>query len=245
MTPSADGPPTLPPFGLADGIAALTTATAILTALAARTASGQGQVIDLAIIEPILTILGPQPIAYDQLGEVQPRTGNRSVNNAPRNTYRTADGKWLAVSASAQSVAERVMKLVGREDLVSEPWFATGVERAKHADEIDAAVGDWIAARPADDVVAGFAEAQAAIAPILDIRDIFEHPQYRALDSITTVDDEDFGQVKMQNVLFRLSETPGQIKWTGPAKAEHNNPVYAELGYSADQLAELERQGAI
>ena len=93
ITGEPDGPPTLPPFGLADGITALTAAFSVMTALRARERTGRGQVIDLAIIEPILTILGPQPTVYDQLGVVQQRTGNRSVNNAPRNTYVTADGR--------------------------------------------------------------------------------------------------------------------------------------------------------
>src|SRR5207237_2367242 len=108
ITGQPDGPPTLPPFGLADGIAALATACAILIALRARDTIGRGQVIDLAIIEPILTVLGAQPTIYDQLGIIQQRIGNRSSNNAPRNTYRTAEGRWVALSTSAQSVAERV-----------------------------------------------------------------------------------------------------------------------------------------
>src|SRR5579872_1302993 len=142
ITGQADGPPTLPPFGLADGIAGLAGTIATMFALFHRDArQGCGQVVDLAIIEPILTILGPQPTVYDQLGIIQPRTGNRSVNNAPRNTYLTADGRWLAVSTSAQPIAERVMRLVGRPELVDEPWFATGRERAQHADELDDAVG--------------------------------------------------------------------------------------------------------
>lgn len=124
VTGEPDGPPTLPPFGLADSIAALATAYAVMTALAYRDRTGGGQVVDMAIIEPILTVLGPQPLWYDQLGYVQPRTGNRSRNNAPRNTYRTADGHWVAVSTSAQSVAERVMRLVGRPELTEEPWFS-------------------------------------------------------------------------------------------------------------------------
>src|SRR5690606_5390087 len=106
VTGEPDGPPTLPPFGLADGIAALATSFAVMTALRARDAPGRGQQVDMAIIEPILTLRGPQIIAYDQLGELQTRMGNRSVNNAPRNVYRTADGGWVAVSTSAQSVAE-------------------------------------------------------------------------------------------------------------------------------------------
>src|SRR5918992_130692 len=122
------------------GIAALTTAFAILTALEARRTTGLGQVVDLAIIEPILWLLGPQISALDQLGKVQPRSGNRSENNAPRNLYRTADGRWLAVSTSSQNIAERVMRIVGRPDVVDAPWFATGRGRAQHADELDAAV---------------------------------------------------------------------------------------------------------
>lgn len=112
LTGEPDGPPTLPPFGLADAIAALTTSYAVLAALRGRETTGRGQVIDLALIEPILTALGPQPLWYDQLGHVQPRTGNRSPNVAPRNTYRTADGSWVAVSTSTESVAGRVMRLV-------------------------------------------------------------------------------------------------------------------------------------
>ena len=125
-TGEPDGPPTLPPFGLADGIASLATAYAIMVALHARTATGRGQVIDLAIVEPIMAMLGPQITRWDQLGTLQPRTGNRSSNNAPRNTYRTGDGHWVAVSTSSQSIAERLLRLVGRPDLVDQPWFATG-----------------------------------------------------------------------------------------------------------------------
>ncbi|MER7082433.1 CaiB/BaiF CoA transferase family protein, partial [Saccharopolyspora kobensis] len=140
-TGEPDGPPTLPPFGLADGVASLATAFAIMVALSSREQRGRGQVVDVAIIEPILAMLGPQITRWDQLRTVQPRTGNRSTNNAPRNTYRTSDGHWVAVSTSAQSVAERVVRLVGRPDLVEQPWFASGADRARHADELDEAVG--------------------------------------------------------------------------------------------------------
>ena len=156
MTGEPDGPPVLPPFGLADGIASLATAYAIMVALHARDRSGVGQEVDVAIIEPILAMLGPQITRWDQLGTVQARTGNRSVNNAPRNTYRTADGSWVAVSTSAQSIAERVMTLVGRPEFIDEPWFATGAGRAEHADELDEAVGGWIAQRSRDEVIDAF-----------------------------------------------------------------------------------------
>lgn len=245
VTGQPDGPPTLPPFGLADGIAALATACAILMALRTRDATGKGQVVDLAIIEPIFTILGPQPIAYDQLGVIPERTGNRSSNNAPRNTYQTKDGKWVAISTSAQNIAERVMRLVGRPEFIDEPWFQKGSERAKHADELDEAVGSWISERTTDEVVEAFEKANAAITPIYNIEDIMRDPQYQALDSIITVDDPELGPIKMQSVLFRLSETPGEVKWSGPRLGEHNEEVYEELGVDEKRLKELAEKGVV
>jgi crotonobetainyl-CoA:carnitine CoA-transferase CaiB-like acyl-CoA transferase len=241
LTGEPDGPPTLPPFGLADGIAALATAYAVMIGL--RT--GVGQVIDMAIIEPILMLLGGQITAYDQLGHVQPRTGNRSVNNAPRNVYRTADGEWVAVSTSSQSVAERVLRLVGRPDVVEQPWFATGHQRAQHADELDAAVSEWIAARPTDEVVAEFEEAQAAISRVYDVRGVLTDPQYRALGTVQTVDDDELGPVKMQNVLFRMSETPGRIRWSGRRHGADTDEVLAKVGVTHEQLAALREAGIV
>lgn len=245
VTGEPDGPPTLPPFGLADSVAALATSYAVMTALAGRDRTGEGQVVDMAIIEPMLAMLGPQILWHDQLGYVQPRTGNRSANNAPRNTYRTADGKWLAVSTSAQSIAERVVRLVGHPEFIDEPWFATGAGRAQHADALDEAVGGWIARHDADEVVAVFEKAQAAVAPIYDVRDVMADPQYRALGSIVRVEDEELGPVQMQNVLFRLSATPGAVKWAGRPHGADTTEILAELGLSDDEIAGLREGGAL
>lgn len=245
ITGEPGGPPTLPPFGLADSIAAISTAYAVMTALAGRDRTGRGQVVDMAIIEPMLTVLGPQPIWYDQLGYVQPRTGNRSANNAPRNTYRTADGRWLAVSTSAQSIAERVLRLVGRAEFLDEPWFATGAGRAQHAEELDEAVGSWIARHDEAEVVRAFEEAQAAVAPVHDIRDVMENEQYSALGSITEIEDEDLGRVRMQNVLFRLSETPGAIRWAGRAHGADTDEVLTRLGLDQAEIDALREDGAL
>ncbi|MFE9884663.1 CaiB/BaiF CoA transferase family protein [Streptomyces scopuliridis] len=245
ITGQPDGPPTLPPFGLADSIAALSTSYAVMAALRGRDETGRGQMVDMAIIEPMLTVLGPGPLWYDQLGYVQPRTGNRSTNNAPRNTYRTGDDKWVAVSTSAQSIAERVMRLVGRAGFIEEDWFATGSGRAAHADELDEAVGSWIAAHTRDEVVTAFEKAEAAIAPIYDIRDVMADEQYRALDSITELPDPDFGTVKMQNVLFRLSETPGSIKWTGRPHGADTDEILTGLGLTDSEITTLRTAGAV
>src|SRR5918993_1158816 len=190
-------------------------------------------------------VTGPQPTVYDRLGEIQQRSGNRSVNNAPRNTYQTKDGHWVAVSTSAQNIAERVMRLVGHPEYIDEPWFAKGSERAKHADELDEAVGAWISDRTQEEVVAAFEEAGAAVAPIYDIEGIMQDPQYDALNSIITIDDPELGPTKMQNVLFRLSETPGEVRWSGPTLGAHNEEVYGELGIGGHELDEISEKGIL
>jgi crotonobetainyl-CoA:carnitine CoA-transferase CaiB-like acyl-CoA transferase len=245
LTGEPDGPPTLPPFGLADGIAALSTAYAVMVALRSAERDGHGQVIDLAIIEPILMLLGGQITAYDQLGAVQPRTGNRSVNNAPRNVYRTGDGDWVAVSTSSQSIAERVMALVGCPEVIEEPWFASGHTRAEHADELDAAVSGWIAERTTAAVLAEFEGAEAAVAQVYDVRGILADPQYQALGTVQTLDDEQLGPVKMQNVLFRLSGTPGGIRWAGRTHGQNTDEVLAEVGVTREQLEALRQRGVV
>lgn len=246
ITGEPDGPPTLPPFGLADGVAALTCFGAVMTAIHERDRNGRGQVIDIAIIEPLVSLLGPQPIVYDQLGEKPIRTGNRSLNNSPRNVYLTKDGRWLAVSTSAQSIAERVMTLVGHSEVIGEPWFLSGEGRAAHADQLDRYVADWVAERTLEEVTGAFAEAQAAVAPIYDIADVFKDPQYRALDTITTVPDDELGPLRMQNVLFRLSRTPGSIRFAGRSHGVDTRAVLSEeLSIDDEKIDELRKEGVI
>jgi crotonobetainyl-CoA:carnitine CoA-transferase CaiB-like acyl-CoA transferase len=245
ITGEPDGPPTLPPLGLADGIAALATSLAVTAALRGAEATGRGQVVDVAIIEPILMVLGAQITTYDQLGQLQQRLGNRSANNAPRNVYRTADGEWVAVSTSSQSIAERVMRLVGRPDVVDRPWFATGRQRAEHADELDDAVAAWIAARSTAEVLAAFEAAEAAIGPVYDARGVMSDPQYAALGTVQTVDDDELGPIKMQNVLFRMSATPGSIRWTGRPHGADTAEILAELGVDPDEVVALREQGIV
>jgi crotonobetainyl-CoA:carnitine CoA-transferase CaiB-like acyl-CoA transferase len=243
-----DGPPTLPPFALADGVAALTGLFAVMFALWWREhgGEGRGQVIDLAIYEPLFWILGPQALAYDQLGIVQERTGNAAPFAAPRNAYRAKDGRWLGLSASAQSIAERVMKIVGREDLVEEPWFRDHAGRVEHAAELDAVIQDWIGRHTTEEVLAAFAEYEAAIAPINSIADIFADPHYAARETITTVEHPVLGPLKMPNVIPRLCDTPGRIDHPGPELGAHNRDVYlGELGLTEDELADLEADGVV
>jgi crotonobetainyl-CoA:carnitine CoA-transferase CaiB-like acyl-CoA transferase len=251
MTGQPDGPPTLPPFGLADGVAGVTGAFAVMTALHARERgdgpdAGRGQVIDLSLFEPLLGLMGPAPSAHDQLGVVPARQGNRSRNSAPRNTYRTRDGSWVAVSCGAASVAGRVLRLVGRPDLVEQPWFSSARERVAHVDELDGAVQAWIAERDLDTVVDAFEEAGAALFPVYDVAQLLADPQVQARDAVTTVDDEDLGPLRMQNVWFRLSRTPGRIRFPGRRLGQDTDAVLTErLGYTAEQVAALRKDGVV
>ena len=211
-----------------------------------QTEQGAGQVIDLAIYEPLFSLLGPQATVYDQLGIVQERTGNAAPFTAPRNAYQARDGRWLGLSASAQSIAERVMRIIGREDLIDEPWFADHTGRVEHADELDALIQEWVGRHTTEEVLAAFAEHEAAIAPINSIQDISRDPQFAARETITAVDHPVLGEIKMQNVIPRLSRTPGQIRRPAPEIGEHNREVYAgELGLSEQELARLAEAGII
>jgi crotonobetainyl-CoA:carnitine CoA-transferase CaiB-like acyl-CoA transferase len=251
LTGTAEGPPTLPAFGLADAIAGITTAQAIMTAMFAmnnpRSESfGRGQIIDTSLLEPIMSTLGPQALIYDQLEIKQKRTGNRTENNAPRNTYRTRDGKWLAISTSAPSIAARVMNLVGHPEVIDEPWFQEARSRVAHADELDSYINEWINQRDCDEVIKAFTEAEAAVAPIYDIEDIINDPQIQFRNTLTQVNDPELGEVVMQNVLYRLSATPGKISFTGRAKgADTRDTLHKLAGLTIEEIQALHNQGVV
>lgn len=245
LTGEADGPPTLPAFGLADSLAGIAGSSAVSMALLHRHKTGRGQAIDLDLLSPIMTAVGPGVIYADQLGIDQERTGNRSSNNAPRNLYRTKDGHWLAISTSANSIAERVLRLVGHPEVLDEPWFATGRQRAAHADLLDDYVGGWIGERTRDEVIAAFEDAGAAVAPVYKPSELLDDPQVTAIEMVTTVDDEDLGPVRMQNVMWRMGESPGSIRHTGRAHGADTDEILAESGYSAEEIARLREVGAV
>jgi len=252
VTGEADGPPTLPNFGLADGIAASYGAFSIMFALYHRDAQGGGdddgggQFIDLSIYEPIFQVLGPQALQFDQLGLVQQRMGNRSNNNAPRNTYKTKDGNWVAISTNSPAIVTRVLTLCGGPEAAADPRFATPQSRVEHIEEVDGIVGAWIGARDLDEVLAKFEEAEAAIGPAYDIAQIFEDPQYQARNDIIEIEDEDLGPIRTSNPFPFLSKTPAKIRHPGQRLGQSNDEVYAnELGLSADDIATLKKDGVI
>jgi crotonobetainyl-CoA:carnitine CoA-transferase CaiB-like acyl-CoA transferase len=246
LTGEADGPPTLPAFGLADSLAGIAGSSAVSMALLHRTKNGgKGQQIDLDLLSPIMAAVGPGVIYADQLGIDQERTGNRSSNNAPRNLYKTADGHWLAISTSANSIAERVLVLVGHPEVLDEPWFATGRQRAAHADLLDEYVGGWIAERTKDVVIDEFEKAGAAVAPVYKPSDLLSDPQVNAIEMVTTVEDDDLGPVRMQNVMWRMGGSPGRIRYTGRKHGADTDQVLTEIGCSADEIEAMHRDSIV
>jgi crotonobetainyl-CoA:carnitine CoA-transferase CaiB-like acyl-CoA transferase len=246
LTGHPSGPPTLPNGPLADGLAGITGAFAVMVALYYRDArDGVGQVIDLSLCEPLLRLLEPALLDYDQLGIARGRVGNRSDHVAPRNSYQCGDGRWVSISGSAQSIFERLMVAIGRPELRTDPRFAVNSARVAHVDELDEIIGAWIRRYPRDEVLSRLEAAEVAVAPIYDIPDIFADPHFQARQSMISVEDADLGRIQLVNVVPRLSETPGRVSTTGPALGEHNADVYAMLGISAQQLEQLHQQGII
>jgi formyl-CoA transferase len=249
ITGQPDGPPTLPGTGLADAVAGQFGTWSVMFALYERDhKSGKGQYIDLSVLEPIFAMLGDQAITYDQLGTVQQRTGNRVPSiGAPRNIYKTGDGKWVALSANAPALATRVFAAIGQPELINDPRFADNRARIANIDEVDAIVGGWIGARTAEEVLRQFAKYECACMPVYSIADIFVDPHFQAREAITTVQDPDLGPVKMQNVIPKLSRTPGKIRWPGPTRmGQHNEEIYGgKLGIARERLAELKEKGVI
>lgn len=217
-----DGAPLLPPIALTDEVTALVAAFATMVAVH----SGKGQVVDVSLLESLFQLMGPLQSAHQVLGYEQPRLGSGIPYTVPRGTYQTADGRWVAISTSAESVAGRVMKLVGAGD---DERFATFDGRVEHRDEVDALVVQWVAKRTLDEVLHAFDEAEAAIAPVMTMADIAEDPHYRFRGSIVEVDG-----VQMQGLVARLSETPGDIRWAGRPLGADTDEILDELKKRAE-----------
>lgn len=225
MNGEKNGPPLLPPFGLADHLTGVYGAFAILAALRERDHSGVGQIIDLALYESIFSILGGMVIDYDQIGFVQKRHGNRVFYSSPRNVYQSRDNRYFALSGSTANTARRVFQAIGKAELADDPRFSSNDARLANADEVDTLIADWIGAHDGAHVLQRFQECEVALAPIQDVADIFKDEHFKARGAIVTVEDEEWGPVKMPGVVPRFSRTPGAIRWAGARLGQNNDEI--------------------
>lgn len=226
-----DREPVLPPLALADMISGLTGANAVMMALFARErGDSAGQVIDLALLEPIFASLGPEASIYSVTGKVKQRSGSGSNTVSPRNVYRCGDGKYVALSGSTQAIAMRIFDIVGRPDMKTDPRFATNAERIKHRDLVDAALGAWFETRTRDEALAAMRGAGATVGPVYDIADISTDRHFAEREIIVEVEDADLGSIPQHNIFPRFSATPGVFRHPAPGIGEQTEEILGEIG---------------
>jgi len=243
-----DGPPTLPALPLGDGIAGIFGAYAVMVALHARntTKVSKGQVLDLALYEPILRLLESNTLDYDQLGIIRERNGNQLPQTTPRNTYKTLDDTWVVISGSTPATAERILKAIGRSDLLKDPKFSDNPSRRKNAKELDSYIAEWISQRYFSEVMDTMDSYEVAIAPVYSVKDVVEDPHFSARETIIKVHSDELDEVALHNVTPKMSLTPGEIRWAGPALGKHNMEIYCEeLKISYKEFLTLQEEGII
>jgi crotonobetainyl-CoA:carnitine CoA-transferase CaiB-like acyl-CoA transferase len=241
LTGQPDGPPTLPPFMLADGVAALASTYAVMMALYHRDLhGGEGQLVDVNLIEPLARLMESQTLSFDQLGVAPGRVGNRLDASAPRNAYRTGDGRWLALSGASPNIAARVYRTIGRPDLAENPDYMDPVKRQERALEVDELVGTWIGRRTLAEAMDAFEQAEVAAAPVYDAEQLLTDEHLVSRGTYLRIDDPDLGPVRVQAPVAVLSETPASVSHLGPALGADNEAIYGGLlGLDADRLAAL------
>ena len=241
-----DREPVLPPMYMADSYAGLYGAIGAMVALReVEVNGGQGQVIDLPLLDPLFHVLGPQAANYRLTGKLKPRTGSRSTNSGPRNAYRTSDGKYVALSASTQKMAERVFASIGRADLVDNPRYRTNAERVKHAAELDAIIQEFVGNRTQAENVAFFEQAEVTIGPIYDVSQILEDPHFIEREVLADYPDAEMGAFPMHHVVPRLHGTPGSIRTPAPRLGQHNREMLGELGIDDARYGDLLARGVV
>jgi crotonobetainyl-CoA:carnitine CoA-transferase CaiB-like acyl-CoA transferase len=245
MNGFADREPVLPPLALADMVAGLYGAFAVMIARREVEAGRPGQVIDLPLLDPMVSILGPQAAMFQVSGEIPPRTGSRSNTTSPRNVFRTRDGRYIAISASIQAMAERLLRTIGREDMIADPRFANNTARVANAAECEAPIAAFIAARDSAEVLAIFEKAEITAAPVYDIDQLIADPHVAEREILVELPDADLGHVAHHAVVPRLAATPGAIRTPAPNLGEHSAEVLRMLGRSEEEIAALVAAGAV
>jgi crotonobetainyl-CoA:carnitine CoA-transferase CaiB-like acyl-CoA transferase len=247
VTGEGDRPPTLPQFPFADGVAAMVGCYSALAALWSRERNGGlGDEIDLNLYDPLLSLMGPMVIDYDQLGHIARRRGNRSTWSVPRNSYRTSDDRWVAVSGAANSIAIRMFRAIGRDDLADDTTLHTNPGRVKRLEECDGAIADWVSRHTQEDVLRQFEKYEVVAGPIYDVEQLVNDPQVAFNRSIVEMPDPALGTVRVQNVVPRFSRQPAKLRWVGKNTiGADTDDVLVTLGYTQEEIEAMERKGVV
>ena len=246
MTGWEDKPPLLPPLALADMVAGLAGFGGVLSAVVARqNGVAKGQVVDLSLFEPLFGILGPWAAAYEATGTVPRRRGNSSDVAAPRNLYPTKDGKHIAMSASMQSMWEKLADAMERSELKSDPKYETSLARIENSVELDQIIAGFMETRTLDENLAYFEERGVTVGPICDISDLIEHPYVRGREVLQDFEYEGMERLPMHQAFPRLSETPGAVRRPAPTLGQDNAEILSELGYDASSQSALAKKGVV
>ena len=241
-----DREPVLPPLAMADMIAGLYGAMATVVAVRdIEMNGGAGQVIDLSLLDSMFSILGPEAAIHRISRKIRRRVGSASESTSPRNVYATSDGGWIAISASTQAMTERLFAAIGRAALNDDPRFKTNAERIKRREEVDRIVGEFIGERTLAENVAFFEEAGVTAGPVYDIGQFLDDPHVQERGIVVEAPDDEMGDTPMHAPVPRLSRTPAILRMPAPAIGQHNDEVYARIGYAADRRAELKQRGII
>ncbi len=246
MTGFEDRPPLLPSMALADMIAGIAGFGAATAALVARDRKqARGQVVDVSLFEPLFSVIGPWAAHYRINGKIPLREGNTSEIAAPRNVYSSSDGGFLALSASMQSMWEKVAIAIGRPELIEDERFRGGRDRVRNRDELDAIIGEFIGGRTLQENLAHFGAEGVTVGPICDPTDLVDHEYIRGRAVLEDFPDPDHGQIPLHTPFPRLSETPGVIRWPAPELGEHNDEILALLGHGEDERNRLRELGIV
>jgi crotonobetainyl-CoA:carnitine CoA-transferase CaiB-like acyl-CoA transferase len=241
-----DREPVLPPLALADMVAGLSGAAAVLMALReVEVNGGLGQVIDLSLLEPLFSILGAEAAGYRATSKLKQRAGSASSTASPRNVYATSDGKWVALSASIQSMVERVFRVIGKPELIDDPRFATNADRVQHRGEVDGVVAEWVAQRTQEEALHILEQAGVTAGPVYNIAQFMEDPHVIEREILVELPDDEMGSIPMHNIVPTLSGTPGGFRLPAPRLGEHNEALLTEIGFNADAIANLRERGVI
>lgn len=242
----ADREPVLPPFALADMVAGLTGAFATMVALReVEQKGGKGQIIDLSLLDAMHAIMGPEAMILKLTGRVKARAGSSSNTAAPRGVFRTRDGAWIALSASIQTMAERVFKVIGRPEMIEDPRYRTNQDRVRHKEDVNGAVGEWIGARTQAEVAEIFEREEITAAPVYDPRDMERDAHFRERAIIVELPDEEIGWAPMHGIVPRLSETPGAFRCPAPRLGADTDAILDAMEIDATARAELRAAGVI